>query len=70
MKDFRTLRVWQKAHELTLRVYRHSSTFSGEELCQIGRHAASVAANLAEGCSKRGNAEFRRFSEHRDRLRQ
>jgi four helix bundle protein len=28
---------------------------------QIRRCAASVAANIAEGCGKRGNAEFQRY---------
>ena len=28
---------------------------------QIRRSAASIDANIAEGCGKRGNAEFRRF---------
>lgn len=28
---------------------------------QIRQCAASVAANIAEGCGKRGNAEFQRF---------
>ena len=28
---------------------------------QIRRCAASIAANIAEGCGKRGNGEFHRF---------
>jgi len=28
---------------------------------QIRRCAASIAANIAEGCGKRGNGEFQRF---------
>jgi four helix bundle protein len=39
--------------------------FPREELygltSQIRRCAASVAANIAEGCGKGGNAEFQRF---------
>ena len=65
MKDVRDLRVWQKAHELTLLAYRCTAMFPREELygltAQIRRCAASVAANIAEGCGKRGNAEFQRF---------
>jgi hypothetical protein len=29
MKDFRDLRVWQKAHELTLEIYRLTEDFHG-----------------------------------------
>jgi four helix bundle protein len=65
MKDFRDLQVWRKAHELTLNSYRATASFPREELygltSQIRRCAASVAANIAEGCGKRGNAEFQRF---------
>ena len=65
MKDFRDLKVWQKAHRLTLAAYAATSTFPREELYgltnQIRRCAGSVAANIAEGCGKRGNPEFQRF---------
>lgn len=65
MKDFRSLRVWQKAHRVTLMAYRHTAGLPREEryglTSQIRRCAGSVAANIAEGCGKRGNAEFQRF---------
>ena len=65
MKDFRDLRVWRKAHDLTLNCYTCTKRFPREELygltSQIRRCAASVPANIAEGCGKRSNAEFQRF---------
>jgi hypothetical protein len=32
MKDFRSLSVWHKAHELTLLIYRETQAFPREEL--------------------------------------
>ena len=65
MQDFRDLKVWQKAHELTLEVYRATASLPREELygitSQIRRCAASVAANLAEGRCRRSDREFGRF---------
>jgi four helix bundle protein len=65
MKDFRDLKVWEKAHRLTLNVYVATSKFPKEELygltSQIRRCSASIAANIAEGCGRRGNGEFHRF---------
>ena len=65
MKKFRDLQVWQKAHQLTLQSYSVTQRFPREEAygltSQIRRCSASIAANIAEGCGKRGNAEFQRF---------
>jgi four helix bundle protein len=65
VKDFRELKVWQKAHELTLVVYQVTASFPREELhgltTQMRRAATSIAANLAEGCGRRGDAELSRF---------
>ena len=65
MKDFRDLRVWEKAHRLTLDVYAITAAFPRYELygltSQIRRCAVSIGANIAEGCGKRGNNEFQRF---------
>ena len=65
MKDFRNLEVCKRAHETTLAVYRSTRTFPREEtygmVSQLRRRSASVAANIAEGCGRSGNAEFGRF---------
>ena len=65
MKDFRDLKVWQKAHDLTLLVYRATAGFPRDEqyglTAQIRRACASIPANLAEGCGRNGNPELARF---------
>jgi four helix bundle protein len=65
LKDFRDLKVWEKAHQLTLDIYVATSNFPKEELygltSQIRRCSASIPANIAEGCGRRGNGEFHRF---------
>lgn len=65
MKDFRELKVWEKAHQLTLAVYQATTGFPREELygltSQLRRSASSIPANLAEGCGRNGDAEFARF---------
>jgi len=65
MKDFRTLKVWEKAHALTLSIYKASVNFPKQELYaltnQIQRAAVSIPANLAEGCGKDSDAELKRY---------
>ena len=65
MKDFHELQVWQKAHQLTLAIYRVTVPFPREELfgltSQLRRSCSSIPANLAEGCGRTGDAEFSRF---------
>jgi len=65
MKDFKELKVWSKAHELTLSVYGVTRLFPRDEMygltAQIRRSAASIAANIAEGCGRRSDGEFARF---------
>jgi len=65
MEDFKDLRVWAKAHELTLNVYQKTRCFPKEEMygltSQMRRSAASVGANIAEGCGRRSDGEMRRF---------
>jgi four helix bundle protein len=65
VKSFRDLQVWHKSHALTLAAYRATYGFPKHELfgliSQIRRCSASIAANIAEGCGRKGNGEFHRF---------
>lgn len=65
MQDFKKLDVWRKSHELVLQVYR--STPGGSErrfpalTGQLRRAAASVPANIVEGCGRASGREFARY---------
>ncbi len=65
MQAFRHLKVWEKAHQLTLSVYEVTRSFPRDELygltSQLRRAAVSVGANIAEGCCRKGDVEFSRF---------
>jgi four helix bundle protein len=65
MEDFKDLRVWAKAHELTLAVYQKTRAFPKEETygltSQLRRASASMGADIAEGCGRRFDAEMKRF---------
>lgn len=65
MKDFRQLKVWEKAHQLTLELYQMTANFPRHETYgltnQIRRASSSICANLAEGCGRNGDAELARF---------
>jgi four helix bundle protein len=64
-RSFRDLVVWQKAHQLVLSIYRITKSFPADEryglISQIRRAAVSVAANIAEGFSKRSKADKARY---------
>lgn len=65
MRDFRKLKVWCQAHQLALAVYGATRSFPKDELygltSQSRRAAASVPANIAEGCGRTGVGDFVRF---------
>jgi len=67
VQDFRELKVWQKAHELALVVYKATAGFPPVEryglTSQMRRAAVSIPANIAEGCCRSGDTEFSRFLE-------
>jgi hypothetical protein len=53
MQHFRELRVWQKSHELVLKLYQLTKRFPADErfglTSQLRRAAVSVPTNIAEG---------------------
>lgn len=67
MKNFRDLKVWEKAHGLTLKVYRLTKDFPVQEqygiTSQMRRTAVSIPTNIAEGCGRGSDNDFARFME-------
>ena len=65
MSDFKKLRVWHKAHALSLSVDRLSKSIRTVQYAalrnQIFRAALSIPANIAEGRRKTSEKEFARF---------
>ena len=56
MKDFKKIKVWQKAHKLTLDTYKETKKYPKDELYGLGsqmrRASRSIATNIAEGCGR------------------
>src|SRR5579862_4871866 len=65
MKNYKELRVWEKAHAMTLVIYDKTREFPKEELygltSQMRRSSASMGANIAEGSGRRSEGEICRF---------
>lgn len=65
MRNYRDLEVWNKAHALTLYLYKIARAFPRDEVygltSQLRRAAASIGANLAEGCGRQTDNEMARF---------
>lgn len=67
MRDFRGYRVWQRAMELVVKIYALTRLLPSEEKYSLARQmqraAVSIASNIAEGCSRSSDADFKRFVE-------
>lgn len=67
-ESFKDLVVWQRAVELTLEVYRFTSTFPNSErfglTSQLRRASVSVASNIAEGYGRSTKGEYLLFLGH------
>ena len=66
MRTFQDFDVWNKAHYLTLNIYKITQTYPENEryglTSQIRRSSVSICANIAEGYTK-STREFARFLE-------
>lgn len=64
---FERLKVWQKAEELALLIYKVTADFPSLEKfglsSQMRRAAISIVSNLAEGSSRHTKKEKARFTE-------
>jgi len=65
MRDFKKYTIWESRHKLTLMVYKIKDNFPKSELfgltSQMRRASASVPTNIAEGCGRESDIEFKRF---------
>jgi four helix bundle protein len=62
---FEKLEVWQRAMELTTRIYKVSNRFPSKEqfglISQLQRSAMSIGANIAEGSARKSKNDRARF---------
>lgn len=67
MHPFRRLAVWEKAHELTVRVHRATEGTAIHRSpglsSQLRRSVAAIPTNIAEGTGHSSQAQFNRFLE-------
>lgn len=65
MRDFRKLEIWIMSKDFVKEIYQLSSSFPENEkfglVNQINRAAVSIPSNIAEGCSRATNKDFKRF---------
>jgi len=65
MKNFRNMKVWEKAHKLTIETYKVTKNYPKDELygitSQMRRSSASIPTNIAEGCGRLTDPDFARF---------
>ena len=62
LKNYRELKVWQKAYKLCVDIYKITKSFPKEEryglTSQIRRAAVSVPSNIAEGYGRKTTPEY------------
>lgn len=65
MRDYRKYKIWESGHQITLEVYKLTQSFPKEEMygivAQMRRASYSIPSNIAEGCGRESDAEFKRF---------
>lgn len=65
--SFEKLNVWQKARQLSLKIYKSTKGFPSEEkfglTSQMRRSAVSISSNIAEGTGRHSFKDKARFTE-------
>ena len=67
MRNFRSLNIWKDGIVLVKRIYKLTDCVPYEEKyglkSQMCRAVVSIPSNIAEGCSRNSETEFKRFLE-------
>ncbi len=65
MNKLKDLKVWQKAIDLAVDIYKVTKNFPSEEkfglVTQMNRCSVSISSNIAEGCGRHSKKEFNQF---------
>ena len=65
MHNLKELKIWNKAIDLTVDVYKATANFPSDErfglTSQSRRSAVSIPSNIAEGAGRNSNKEFNNF---------
>jgi four helix bundle protein len=65
MQNYQELKVWKKSHAFVLEVYQLTDQFPKSEVfglvSQMRQSTISIAANLPEGCGKKGTLDIANF---------
>ena len=65
MHNYKQLKVWEKAIDLVVDIYKATADFPKEEkyglISQMRRSAVSVPSNIAEGAGRNSDKEFCHF---------
>jgi four helix bundle protein len=65
MNNLKELKIWQKAIDLSVEVYKITSYFPSDErfglISQARRAAVSISSNIAEGAGRTSTKEFNYF---------
>jgi four helix bundle protein len=65
VESYRDLKVWQRAIQMTLAIYRLTTGFPKQEMfgltSQIRRAGVSVPSNIAEGYGRGSKGEYKQF---------
>lgn len=64
-QNFQNLKVWKKAVELSIDIYKMTNSFPKEEIFgltnQTRRCSVSIASNIAEGAARYSKSKFKHF---------
>ena len=67
MRNYKNLKIWEQGIEIVKQVYVLLEQLPSAEKfglkSQITRAAVSIPSNIAEGCSRNSEVEFKRFLE-------
>lgn len=65
MRNYKNYEVWNLTHSFILKIYEISKKFPKDEFyglaSQLRRASSSINLNIAEGCGRETDMEFKRF---------